>query len=98
MEERNKYIEADGLFWESDTHEWFHDKMTTNHAQKDDLHNISLENIFAFVLRNKKTGEYDRVLFDANKKEIIFDTKRLEDIGAHIDMLKTKKYFEANGI
>lgn len=33
-QERNKYLESDGLYWESDTHEWFHDKISTQYAHK----------------------------------------------------------------
>lgn len=35
MENRNKYIESDGLFWESETHEWFNDNLSTKYAQTD---------------------------------------------------------------
>lgn len=35
MEKRNEYLELDGLYWESDTHEWFHDRISTNYAQTD---------------------------------------------------------------
>ena len=38
MKDRNEYIETDGLYWESDTHEWFHDKTTTNYCRKEDKH------------------------------------------------------------
>jgi hypothetical protein len=25
--ERNQYLESDGLYWQSESHEWFNDKM-----------------------------------------------------------------------
>lgn len=33
-EERNEFIETDGLYFESETHEWFHDKSSTRYARK----------------------------------------------------------------
>jgi hypothetical protein len=27
MKDRNEFLEMDGLHWESETHEWFHDKI-----------------------------------------------------------------------
>lgn len=91
---RNSIIERDGLYWESDTHEWFNDKSTTHYAQKENLQGISLPNIIAFVIRDKSTGEYDRVLFDKKRQNIIYDTKSLEDIGVEIDKIKILKQFK----
>ena len=72
MKERNEFLEMDGLYWESDTHEWFHDKIGTNYAQSDNgLHKDALPNIVCFVTRNKETGEYDRVVMDKQTNEII---------------------------
>lgn len=51
-------------------------------------------NVGCFVIRNKETGEYDRVMMDREKNEIIFDTKSLEDLGFHIDKLKLIKRFK----
>jgi len=94
-ENRNEYLEADGLYWESDTHEWFHDKTSTRHARTDSaLHKDALPNIYAFVVRNKANGKYDRVLMDSKTNEVIFDTTSLEALGAHIDMLKVNKRFK----
>lgn len=93
MQERNNWLEFDGLYWESDTHEWFHDRSNTEYAKRSDLNNISLPNIKAFVVRNKATGEYDRVLMDSSINQIIFDSKSLEDIGVEIDKLKLLKQF-----
>ena len=80
--ERNKSLERDGLYWESETHEWFHDKISTRYAVDRSVlwgsgeQNDSL-NVACFVVRNKETGEYDRVMLDTVKNEIIFDTKSL---------------------
>lgn len=91
---RNEYLEIDGLCWESETHEWFRDKTSTNYAQTDNgLHKDALKNIYCFVTRNKQTGEYDRVMMDSKTNEVIFDTKVLEDLGAAIDRLKIAKRF-----
>ena len=55
MRERNEFMEMDGLYWESDTHEWFHDKISTNYAQTNNgLNNDALPNIYCFITRNKK--------------------------------------------
>jgi hypothetical protein len=92
---RNEFLEMDGLYWESETHEWFHDKSSTNYAQTDNgLNRDALKNIYCFVTRNKETGEYDRVIMDSKKEEIIFDTKSLEDLAFEIDRMKIKKRFK----
>jgi hypothetical protein len=92
--ERNEFLEMDGLYWESETHEWFHDKTSTQYAQSDNgLHKDALKNIFCFVTRNKETGEYDRVMMDSKTNEIIFDTKSLEVMAFEIDKLKVAKRF-----
>ena len=93
--ERNKFLEHDGLYWESDTHEWLHDKTSTNYARTDNgLNKDALKNIYCFVTRSKETGEYDRVMMDSNINRIIFDTKSLEDMGFEIDRLKVMKRFK----
>ena len=95
MSNRNELLEQDGLFWESETHEWFYDKTSTNYARTDNgLHKDALKNIRCFVTRNKETGEYDRVMMDANTNEVIFDTKQLEAMGAEIDRMKVMKRFK----
>ena len=88
---RNDFLEADGLYWESETHEWFHDKISTEYARKADL-----ENIFCFITRNKPTGEYIRVIVDSNANRIIFDSRSVEEIGCHIDKMKLIKRFKSN--
>lgn len=95
MVERNEFLELDGLYWESETHEWFHDKTSTQYAQSDNgLNKDALKNIFCFVTRNKETGEYDRVMMDSEINEIIYDTKVLEEMGFEIDKLKIMKRFK----
>jgi hypothetical protein len=95
MQERNEFLEMDGLYWESDTHEWFDDKISTNYAQTDNgLNKDALKNIFCFVTRNKETGEYDRVMMDKNTNSVIYDTKLLEDMAFEIDKLKVQKRFK----
>jgi hypothetical protein len=93
--ERNQFLEMDGLYWESETHEWFNDKTTTRYAQTNNgLNKDGLSNIFCFIVRNKQTGEYDRVVMDKATNEVIYDTKSLEDISFYIDRLKVQKRFE----
>lgn len=97
--ERNKFLESDGLYWESETHEWFHDKISTSHAVDKSVlwgsgeQNDSLK-VACFVVRNKETGEYDRVMLDVDKNEIIFETKSLEEMTFEIDKLKVIKRFK----
>lgn len=92
---RNKFLEMDGLYFESETHEWFHDKISTGYAQKDNgLHKDALKNIYCFVTRNKETGEYDRVMMDSKTNEVIYDTKSLEEMGYKIDKMKVLKRYK----
>ena len=93
-QERNEFLEMDGLYWESETHEWFNDKIGTNYTQSDNgLHKDSLKNIFCFILRNKETGEYNRVVMDSDLNEVIYESKSVEDIAGFIDRLKISKRF-----
>ena len=95
MEDRNQFLEMDGLYWESETHEWFYDKTSTQYAQTDNgLNKDALPNIHCFVVREKSTGEYDRVAMDGKSNEIIYSTKGLEDMGFFIDKLKIAKRFD----
>ena len=93
--ERNQYLESDGLYWESESHEWFHDKTSTNYARTDNgLNKDALKNIYCFVTRSKETGEYDRVMMDSKTNEVIFDTKSLEEMAFEIDKMKVAKRFK----
>ena len=95
MDKRNEFLEMDGLYFESETHEWFHDKTSTNHAQSDNgLNKDSLKNIYCFVTRSKETGEYDRVMMDSKTNEVIYDTKSLEAMAFEIDRIKVMKRFK----
>ena len=99
MERRNQFLECDGLFWESETHEWFHDKINTQYARKNSTiwgsgqQDDNLD-VACFVVRNKETGEYDRVMMDKPTNQIIYSTKSLEDLAYKIDQLKVLKRFE----
>ena len=93
--DRNQFLELDGLYFESETHEWFHDKNSTNYAQTDNgLNKDALKNIYCFVTRNKETGEYDRVMMDSKTNEVIYDTKKLEQMAFEIDRMKVAKRFK----
>ena len=97
--ERNEFLESDGLYYESDTHEWFHDKISTQYARKKSVLWGSGEqddalNVVCFVVRNKQTGEYDRVMMDVASNEVVYSTKSLEDMGYKIDTLKIQKRFD----
>ena len=93
MEKRNKYLEMDGLAAKTETHEWFYDNVSANHAQTENLNGVSLKNIACFVVRNITTGEYDRVILDLTTSTPIFDSKSLEEIGYEIDKMKIYKHF-----
>ncbi len=93
--ERNQYLESDGLYWQSESHEWFNDKTSTNYARTDNgLNKDALKNIYCFVTRSKETGEYDRVMMDSKTNEVIFDTKSLEEMAFEIDKMKVAKRFK----
>ncbi len=99
MERRNEFLESDGLFWESETHEWFHDKINTQYARKKSVLWGSGEqddalDVACFVVRNKETGEYDRIMMDKPTNQIIYSTKSLEALAYRIDQLKVLKRFE----
>ena len=53
--ERNQFLEMDGLYWESETHEWFHDKTHTQAAHKNSVDtmgqymNDELNNIYSIT-------------------------------------------------
>ncbi len=92
MKDKNNYLEMDGLYWESPTHEWFYDKKSTNYAQTDNgLNKDALPNIYCFVVREKETGDYNRVVMDKKTNAVIYDSGSLEDISFFIDRLKLKE-------
>jgi hypothetical protein len=94
MKERNEFLEMDGLYFKSSTHEWFHDKSSTQYARKEDARGVSLKNIAAFIVREKFSGEYSRVLMDADTNQVIYDSPSMEAVGFYIDKLKTVKLFD----
>lgn len=91
--ERNEFLEMDGLAAKTETHEWFHDKISTRYARDEDSNGVSL-NIACFVVRNIESGEYDRVIMDAGTNEVLFDSKSMEEIAFFIDRLKIMKQFQ----
>jgi hypothetical protein len=99
MDNRNKYLESDGLLAESETHEWFGDKTSTDYARKKSImwgsgeHDDSL-NVTCMIVRCKETGDYDRVMMDNETNEIVYDTKSLETLGSRIDMMKASVRFK----
>lgn len=98
MKERNEFLERGGIFFESETHEWFNDKNSTDYARKNTI-SVSGEemkdklNVMCFVVRNKETGKYDRVMMDKKTNKIIYVTKSLEELAGQIDKLKIIKRF-----
>lgn len=95
MKDRNQFLEMDGLYWQSETHEWFHDKTSTQYAQTDNgLNKDALKNIYCFIVRDKANGEYNRVMMDSNENRVIYDTKSLEDLSYRIDQMKVMKRFD----
>ncbi len=98
MEERNQFLEMDGLVFESETHEWFKDKISTDYARKNSVLWGTGEvedalSVFCFVVRNKSNGQYDRVVLDEKTNDVVYDTKNLEDLGYWIDQQKVIKRF-----
>ena len=100
MSERNEFLEMDGLYFESETHEWFNDEISTKYAHKNSIlwrggeQNDALPNIHCFVIREKSTGRYMRVVMDAKTNEIIFDTESMEQLSGFIDKMKLMKRFK----
>ena len=98
MKERNEFLERGGLFFESETHEWFTDKNSTDYARKNTIGAKGEKmkdklNVMCFVVRNKESGEYNRVMIDDKTNQIIYETKSLEGMAGEIDRLKIIKRF-----
>ena len=96
VQERNEYLEMGGLAAETETHEGFWDKTSTQYARKKSVLWGSGEqhdalNVNCMVVRCKTTGEYDRVMLDGKTNEPIYDTKSLEEMGSQIDRMKVTK-------
>lgn len=98
--ERNQFLEMGGLYWKSETHEWFHDKTHTQAAHKNSvaasgeyMHD-ELNNIYCFIVRNIETGEYDRVMMDKNQDAVIYDTKSFSSMSSKVDILKVARRWE----
>lgn len=73
MEGRNQFLESDGLYFESDTHEWFHDKISTRHAREKSV-------LWGSGEQEQKARRAKRELEDAQRKlaEAQAQLKRLQ--------------------
>ena len=94
MQERNEFLEADGLFGEVENQEWFNDHSNTQYAQDPGVQGVSLPNIMCFIVRDKTTGHYDRVVMDTKENVAVYSSTSLEAIASYIDKLKIIKHFE----
>lgn len=96
--DRNQFAEMDGLFHESDTHEWYHDHISTQYARKSSLDsygqckNDNLD-VVCFIVRTKETGEYNRVVVDVESNKPIFDSQNAEEVHFFLSKMKLKKAF-----
>jgi hypothetical protein len=51
--ERNQYLESDGIYFESETHEWFNDNVSTSYSHSNNgLNNDALKH-FLFRCQGK---------------------------------------------
>lgn len=76
--------------------EWYKDKSIQNWIDRDTESAPKLKNVYAFLV--KKGDEVDRVLIN-DKQQVIYSTKRFEDMCVRIDILKiTEKYDKAEGL
>lgn len=97
VKERNIYIEQEGsLFHESETHEWFIDEISTRYARKNSISPRGEDNndgidVVCFIVRDKSTGDYERVIVDRETNEPIYSTLCLEQMAFQIDKLKLFK-------
>lgn len=100
IKERNIYVEQEGpLFHESETHEWFIDKISTQYARKSSISSAGEDNndgldVVCFIVRDKSTGDYERVIVDRDTNDVIYSTLSLEQMGFQIDKLKLFKRFK----
>ena len=72
---------------------WYIDELVTQYCLKENISGVFLDNVLAYVVV-LPDGNTDRVLVDANKQEVIYATKNLEEIGVEIDKLKLLKSYE----
>lgn len=80
------FVNKDGIKW------WI-DKSLTQYAHRQDLKGISLPNVVAYFVKkpDKYKGYLTRVLIDNDKQVPIYESQKLEDCAAYIDMLKLDK-------
>jgi hypothetical protein len=99
MKERNKFEEMDGLYWESETHEWFRDKLNTqklHKASRGAYLEDELPNLYCFCVRDKETGEYTRVIIDKLTQTPILEAESYMEMASKIDMIKVTRRFEVS--
>lgn len=80
------------FFTNSEGIEWWVEKETTQWANRENEHGISLKNIVGFILR-KDGNPLTRVLMDKETDEVIYENTGLEAIACYISMLKTVKLY-----
>ena len=93
MEKRNDWLEDGGLILEDDKFEWFLDKTSTQYARMKDSFDVALSKVSCYVVRDKKTGDYNRVVVDEESNQAVHETDSLESIGFFIDKLKIIERF-----
>lgn len=89
-------MEKGGLLAETETHEWFSDKIVTdllrsNTAKEGDN---SIKNLIGCVVREKSTGRYSHVLLDTAKNEVVYENGNIEAMGVYCDIMKVSKLFD----
>ena len=77
----------------SETHEWYLDKDLTQWAHREDRNGSTLPQIFAYRTKFHQTHEQDYVLVNQAKNQVVYASKRYEDVCCHIDILKLQKQF-----
>jgi hypothetical protein len=102
MKNRNQFEEMYGLYWESETHEWFNDKLNTQRLHKasvgsrGEYQSDELPNLYCFCVRDKETGEYTRVIIDKLTQSPILEAEGYMEMASKIDMIKIARRFEVS--
>ncbi len=89
----NEYMEEGNPVLDNDEFTWWVDKNSTHYAQKENLQGVSLKNIIAYIVLDKKNEVYSRLLVDNEAKSPVYESSSLEGIGSHIDIMKAIKLF-----
>ena len=69
---------------------WWIDKSSTNYARNPDFNDIVLD-VVCYIVKFPN-GKFERVI--VQNGEIEFSSQKIEDIGCHIDIMKTQKAFD----